>query len=77
MILKAICDYEDPRLFELFRSRYNQEDFFLSYYRGATMKHYYDGRVTTGRFYQMKAARRPDDENGLFGFQEVSHYWNH
>ena len=26
MILKAICDREDPRLFELFRSRFNQED---------------------------------------------------
>lgn len=27
MILKSICDATDPRYFELFRSRYNQEDF--------------------------------------------------
>ena len=27
MILKAICDREDPRYFELMRPRYNQEDF--------------------------------------------------
>jgi hypothetical protein len=27
MILKAICDFEDPRLFDLFRARYTQEDF--------------------------------------------------
>ncbi len=26
MILKAICDREDPRFFDLFRNRYNQED---------------------------------------------------
>ena len=28
MILKAICDYSDPRYFEFFRTRYNQDDVF-------------------------------------------------
>ena len=31
MILKAVCDHTNPEMFDLFRSRYNQEDFFLSY----------------------------------------------
>ena len=26
MILKSICDNENPELFNLFRNRYNQED---------------------------------------------------
>ena len=26
MILKAVCDSENPELFDLYRSRYNQED---------------------------------------------------
>ena len=26
MILKSLCDVVDPRQFELFRARYNQED---------------------------------------------------
>src|SRR6056300_821292 len=29
MILRAICDYSDPRMFGLFRARYNQEDHFV------------------------------------------------
>ena len=74
MILKAICDFEDPALFELFRSRYNQEDFYVSYYRGSTMKNFYDGRIGAGRFFQLKNNRRPEDEDGLVGYGEVSHY---
>ena len=74
MILKAICDYEDPAYFDLFRNRYNQEDFYVSYAAGSTMKNHYDGKIGTGRFFQMKSARRPEDEDGLVGFQEVSHY---
>ena len=50
MILKAVCDYTDPRAFELFRSRYNQEDHFLSYYRGSTMRNHYDGRYGSNRY---------------------------
>ena len=50
MVLKAVCDYSDPRSFEFFRSRYNQEDYFVSYYRGTTMRNHYDGRYGTGRF---------------------------
>ena len=45
MILKAICDRADPRMFDLFRARYNQEDLFVSYYQGSTMKNYYDGKM--------------------------------
>ena len=51
MILKAICDYEDPAYFDLFRNRYNQEDFYVSYAAGSTMKNYYDGKIGTGRFF--------------------------
>ena len=31
MILKAICDINDPRALELYRKLYEQEDFYLSY----------------------------------------------
>mmetsp|Transcript_31108 Transcript_31108/g.30563 ORF Transcript_31108/g.30563 Transcript_31108/m.30563 type:complete len:162 (-) Transcript_31108:31-516(-) len=72
MILKAVCDYEDPRMFDLFRSRYNQEDFFLSYYRGTTFRHYMDGRINPTRFFYLKANRVAEDENGLVGFNEQS-----
>ena len=26
MILRAMCDYEDPRMFDLFRARYSNDD---------------------------------------------------
>ena len=74
MILKAVCDYTDPRSFELFRSRYNQEDHFLSYYRGSTMRNHYDGRYGSGRYAHMKGQRTPEDNRGLVGFQEQSTY---
>ena len=74
MILKAICDRENPALFDLYRARYNQEDIFVSYTRGASMKHFYDGRYGSGRYFHMKAWRKPEDENYLVGTQEVSHY---
>jgi len=74
MILKAICDRSDPRMFELFRSRYNQEDLFVSYYIGSTMRNYYDGRMGRSRFWQMKANRTPEDEKGLVGGGEQSIY---
>jgi len=74
MILKAICDREDPRLFDLFRSRYNQEDMFVSYYTGTTMKNFYDGKVGRSRFFSMKANRLPEDERGLVAGNEQSIY---
>ena len=74
MILKAICDRTDPRYFDLFRSRYNQEDLFVSYYIGTTMRNYYDGRMGRSRFTQMKANRTPEDERGLVGGNEQSIY---
>ena len=74
MIMKAVCDQSNPEMFELFRSRYNQEDFFLSYTRGVTMKNYYDGRYGSERYIHLKSNRVPEDERGLVGFQEVSTY---
>ena len=74
MILKAICDRSDPRYFDLFRSRYNSEDLFVSYYIGSTMRNYYDGRMGRSRFNQMKANRMPEDERGLVGGAEQSIY---
>ena len=72
MILKAICDVENPDLFEVYRQRYNQEDFFLSYIRGSTAKNYYDGRYGTSRWWDMHTYRKPEDESYLVGFQEQS-----
>lgn len=72
MIIKAVCDYEDPRYFDLYRSRYNQEDFFLSYYKGCTFRHYMDGRMSCTRFWDIKNMKRAEDENGLVGFNEQS-----
>ena len=46
----------------------------MSYYRGSTMRNYYDGKIGTGRFWNVKAYRRPEDEEGLVGFHEQSHY---
>ena len=73
MILRAVCDYTDPALFDLFRNRYNQEDFFISYYKGSSLKNHYDGRYGAGRFWgAIKTLRRPEDEKGLVGLQETS-----
>ena len=72
MILKAICDSENPELFEAYRSRYNQEDFFLSYIRGSTAKNYYDGRYGSSRWWDIHTYRKPEDERYLVGFQEQS-----
>ena len=74
MILKAVCDYVEPGSFDVLRSRYHQEDFFLSYYRGTTMRNHYDGRYGGSRFWNMKSDRRPEDERGLVGLQETSIY---
>ena len=74
MILKAICDSENPQLFELYRNRYHQEDIFLSFVRGALNKTMYDGRYGTERFFYIKTWRRPEEENGLVNLQQVSHY---
>ena len=38
------------------------------------MKNGYDGRFAVSRFWNVKAFRRPEDEDGLVGFQEQSHY---
>ena len=74
MILKAICDYKDPKMFEFFRSRYNQEDTLNTVANGSPMRHGYDGRFGVGRYMYCKSFRRPEDEDGLVGYQEVSHY---
>ena len=72
MILKAICDTENPELFELYRARFNQEDFFVSYVRGSTTKNYYDGRYGSSRWWDIHTQRKPEDEKYLVGFQEQS-----
>ena len=74
MILRAICDYSDPKMWDLMRARYNQEDFFLSYVRGTTMKHHYDGRFSSSRYWHLKSNRKPEDERGLVGTGEQSVY---
>ena len=38
------------------------------------MKNYYDGRYGGERFLTLKSNRRPEDERGLVGYQEVSTY---
>lgn len=38
------------------------------------MGNYYDGRFGSSRFWNLKSYRRPEDENGLVGFNEVSTY---
>ena len=55
MILKAICDYKDPRFFEFYRKRYNQDDIYVSFVNGATGRHGYDGRYGTGRYWNVRA----------------------
>ena len=74
MILKAISDYSDPRVFELLRSRYNQEDIFVSYLIGTTGRNWFDGKHGNNRFFNLKSDRVPEDAKGLVGLQEVSTY---
>ena len=74
MILKAICDFADPRVFGLLRSRYEQEDIFVSYLFGTTARNWYDGRFGNNRFFHLKTDRVPEDARGLVGLQEVSTY---
>ena len=74
MILKAISDYKDPRIFEEFRHRYNQEDVMSMVEHGSPLRHGYDQRFGVGRWMYCKSFRRPEDEDGLVGYQEVSHY---
>ena len=74
MILKAICDSENPAYFEALRKRFNQEDFFQSYSKGSTNRDGDDGRFTTSRWWDMNTYRKPEDENYLVGFQEQSNY---
>ena len=70
MILKAICDSDGPEMFEAYRQRYRQEDIFVSYFKGTTMRTHMDGQVSSGRFFDLKSNRLPQDENNLVGFQE-------
>ena len=74
MILKAICDYTDPKVFEFFRARYNQNDFYQDHVRGASARHGYDGRFGNGRYWNIKNFRRPEHMEGLVGFQEQAIY---
>ena len=73
MILKAICDYKDERLFHFLRKRYNHDDILVAAVKGSPLRHGYDGRFGVGRYWSVKAFRRPEDEDGLVGFQEVTH----
>ena len=73
MILKAICDARGPEFFEHFRQRYNQNDFYSSHVNG-NIKNGYDGRYATSRYWNIKSFRRSEDDEGLVGLQEVSHY---
>ena len=72
MILKAICDYADPRVFNLLRSRYNQEDIHQSHVNGCTGRNWIDGRLGNNRFFHLKTDRVSEDAKGLVGLQEVS-----
>ena len=75
MILRAICDYSDPALWNLMRSRYNQEDTFLSYYRGTTIRAHYDGRFGSGLSgISNSIGNLSEDDKNLVGAQEVSIY---
>ncbi len=74
MILKALCDSENPELFEVMRNWYNQEDIFISFYWGALSKFSNDQWFGTERLFYIKNWRRPEDEHGLVGKQDVSHY---
>ena len=74
MILNAICDYKDPRYFEFLRKRWHQDDIFTTEVKGSPLRHGYDGRFGIGRYWNHKTYRRPEDEDGLVGFQEVTHY---
>ena len=75
MILKAICDYNgDAQTFEFLRTRYNQNDQFNYHVKGYSLRTGIDGRFGTARYQNIKPWRRPEDEDGLVGFQEVSKY---
>ena len=74
MILKAICDYNDPRYIEFLRKRYHADDIFVSPITGSSLRHGYDGRFFTARYFSAKAFRRPEDEDGLVGFSEQTKY---
>ena len=74
MILKAICDSKDSRHLEFLRKRWNADDVFITAVKGASLRSGYDGRFGTSRYWNIKSNRKPEDEEGLVGFQEVSHY---
>lgn len=75
MILKAICDYSgDPKAFEFFRTRYNQNDEFNYFVKGYSLRTGIDGRFGASRYWNIKSWRKPEDDDGLVGFQEVSKY---
>ena len=42
--------------------------------KGTLGRHGYDGRFGVGRYWNVKGFRRPEDEDGLVGFQEQTHY---
>lgn len=75
MILKAICDYNgDSQTFDFLRTRYYQNDQFNYAVKGYTLRQGIDGRFGTARYQNIKVWRKPEDEDGLVGFQEVSKY---
>ena len=68
MILKTICDISKPGSFDFMRERYYQKDVFEPTVKGANLRHGYDGRFGTSRYWNIKSQRRPEDEDGLVGF---------
>ena len=75
MILKAICDYSgDDRMFDFLRNRYYQNDEFNYFTKGYSLRSGIDGRFGASRYQNIKSWRKPEDDDGLVGFQEVSKY---
>lgn len=75
MVLKAVCDYSgDEQTFDFLRERYNQTDQFNSFVNGHSLRNGVDGRFATTRYQNIKTWRRPEDDDGLVGTQEVSKY---
>ena len=71
----ACSTYSDPDTTRKTTCKEFDVDFAsVSYYMGSTMKNYYDGRFGGSRFWNMKADRYSEDEQGMVGGHEQSHY---
>ena len=75
MILKAVCDYAgDEKTFDFMRNRYYQNDEFNYFTKGYSLRSGIDGRFGSSRYQNIKTWKKPEDDDGLVGFQEVSKY---